>query len=130
MIIQIDVSVGELLDKISILKIKSYKIKDTAKLKHINYELDSLTNTALKLNVFDVELLEELSEINSSLWKIEDDLRELELKKDFSDTFIQLARKVYITNDKRFKIKNKINDKYGYLVNEQKSYKNYNIKRT
>ncbi len=128
MIIQIDVSVGELLDKISILKIKSYKIKDTAKLKHINYELDSLTNTALKLNVLDVELLEELSEINSSLWKIEDDLRELELKKDFSDTFIQLARKVYITNDKRFKIKNKINDKYGSLVTEQKSYKNYNIK--
>ena len=76
----------------------------------------------------DVELLEELSEINSSLWKIEDDLRELELKKDFSDTFIQLARKVYITNDKRFKIKNKINDKYGSLVTEQKSYKNYNIK--
>ena len=128
MIIQIDVSVGELLDKISILKIKSYKIKDTAKLKHINYELDSLTNTALKLNVLDVVLLEELSEINSSLWKIEDDLRELELKKDFSDTFIQLARKVYITNDKRFKIKNKINDKYGSLVTEQKSYKNYNIK--
>tara|TARA_R100000353_G_scaffold73732_1_gene56326 strand:+ start:6265 stop:6651 length:387 start_codon:yes stop_codon:yes gene_type:complete len=128
MIIQIDVSVGELLDKISILKIKSYKIKDTAKLKHINYELDSLTNTALKLNVLDVELLEELSEINSSLWKIEDDLRELELKKDFSDTFIQLARKVYITNDKRFKIKSKINDKYGSLVTEQKSYKNYNIK--
>ena len=128
MIIQIDVSVGELLDKISILKIKSYKIKDTAKLKHINYELDSLTNTALKLNVLDVELLDELSEINSSLWKIEDDLRELELKKDFSDTFIQLARKVYITNDKRFKIKNKINDKYGSLVTEQKSYKNYNIK--
>mgnify|MGYP003118156449 FL=1 len=128
MIIQIDVSVDELLDKISILKIKSYKIKDTAKLKHINYELDSLTNTALKLNVLDVELLEELSEINSSLWKIEDDLRELELKKDFSDTFIQLARKVYITNDKRFKIKNKINDKYGSLVTEQKSYKNYNIK--
>ena len=128
MIIQIDVSVGELLDKISILKIKSYKIKDTAKLKHINYELDSLTNTALKLNLLDVELLEELSEINSSLWKIEDDLRELELKKDFSDTFIQLARKVYITNDKRFKIKNKINDKYGSLVTEQKSYKNYNIK--
>ena len=128
MIIQIDVSVGELLDKISILKIKSYKIKDTAKLKHINYELDSLTNTALKLNVLDVELLEELSEINSSLWKIEDDLRELELKKDFSDTFIQLARKVYITNDKRFKIKNKINNKYGSLVTEQKSYKNYNIK--
>ena len=128
MIIQIDVSVGELLDKISILKIKSYKIKDAAKLKHINYELDSLTNTALKLNVLDVELLEELSGINSSLWKIEDDLRELELKKDFSDTFIQLARKVYITNDKRFKIKNKINDKYGSLVTEQKSYKNYNIK--
>jgi hypothetical protein len=128
MIIQIDVSVGELLDKISILKIKSYKIKDTAKLKHINYELDSLTNTALKLNVLDVELLEELSEINSSLWKIEDDLRELEFKKDFSDTFIQLARKVYITNDKRFKIKNKINNKYGSLVTEQKSYKNYNIK--
>tara|TARA_R100001530_G_C4296055_1_gene149256 strand:- start:731 stop:1108 length:378 start_codon:yes stop_codon:yes gene_type:complete len=125
MTIQIETSVGELLDKISILQIKVSKIKDREKLKHISYELDSLTNTAVESEVMDLELLGELVEINSSLWEIEDTLRELEREKDFSNTFIELARKVYITNDKRFEIKNKINYKYGSLVKEQKSYKEY-----
>ena len=122
------ISAGELLDKISILKIKSKKINDKNKLENINFELNSL------LDIIDEKfpesdtidsMINDLFQVNSLLWEIEDDIREKERRNQFDKEFIELARSVYFTNDKRFSIKNKINNKLGSDFKEEKSYKKY-----
>ena len=127
MLISPPVSLGELLDKISILMIKKDKITDEKKLLLIKEELSFLTQT-LEKNITKVKVknfLEELIEINSKLWVIEDDIRELERKKQFDNTFIELARSVYITNDERSQLKLKINKDFGSKIVEVKSYEGY-----
>lgn len=126
--INTEISVGELLDKISILKIKSLKIKDEQKLKNINKELASLNIIVDKtLNSYKGlgKRSNELMEVNLKLWSIEDEIREKERNKSFDSHFIELARSVYITNDKRFDIKNKINKESGSSFSEEKSYESY-----
>ena len=127
MIINISVSLGELVDKISILQIKRKNIKDKEKEKLINKEL-SLLEKSLKDSLNDnliIKYLDELIKINSKLWRIEDDLREHERKKIFDQKFIELARSVYLTNDKRSHVKLEINKKFGSQIIEVKSYKKY-----
>lgn len=126
--INTEISVGELLDKISILKIKSSKIKDEEKLKNINKELQALNlivDQSLKSYKALGKRSNELMDVNLKLWSIEDDIREKEREKCFDDSFIELARSVYITNDKRFEIKNKINKESGSSFSEEKSYEKY-----
>ena len=127
MIINIPVSLGELVDKISILQIKRKNIRDKEKEKLINKELSLLKKT-LKNSLNDnliKKYLDELIKINSKLWRIEDDLREHERKKIFDQKFIELARSVYLTNDKRSHVKLEINKKFGSQIIEVKSYKKY-----
>ena len=126
--ILVEVSVGELLDKISILEIKQEKIKDLGKLKFINEEhsilKDQLNNNVKsdqKLN----ELFESLKEINAKLWVIEDDKRQCEKEKDFTETFIKLSRDVHFLNDDRAKIKLQINNHTGSKIKEIKEYTSY-----
>ena len=126
--IKISVSIGELIDKITILEIKTTAIKDIVKIKHIEKELEELFyiyNNKLSTNNKCQEYKDELLITNKKLWKIEDDIRECERIKDFGDTFIKLARSVYYENDKRFEIKNKINVLYNSNIVEVKSYKVY-----
>ena len=127
MIINTPISLGELIDKISILIIKDKKIKDEKKLALIQEEL-TLLNTTLKnaINNNDINnYLIQLVDINSKLWKIEDELRNCERSKKFDKKFIDLARSVYIINDNRSKIKLEINNKFGSKIVEVKSYKKY-----
>ena len=127
MIISTPISLGELVDKISILHIKNLNIKDDKKLKLIREELDIL-NTILDEHIKRDDIkkyLNELININSKLWVIEDDIRECERKKIFDQTFIDLARSVYFTNDNRSKIKLDINKKFGSKIIEVKSYEDY-----
>ena len=127
MLINISVSLGELLDKISILIIKQKNITDHGKLKNINKELETLNDTLknyLKEQEFDFYLKSLLS-INTKLWKIEDHIRECERQKKFDQKFVDLARSVYFTNDERAKIKNEINKTFGSELVEVKSYKKY-----
>lgn len=126
MIVETPVSVGELVDKITILRIKSRRIKDQEKLININYELNQLISVFSKLDIPDI-LFEfvELEDINRELWDIEDDIREKERSKQFDDEFIELARAVYITNDKRSEVKKQINIKVGSDLIEEKSYEQY-----
>ena len=126
--ILVEVSVGELLDKISILEIKQEKIKDPEKLKFINEEhsilKDQLNNNVKsdqKLN----ELFGSLKEINAKLWVIEDDKRQCENEKDFTETFIKLSRDVHFLNDDRAKIKLEINNHTGSKIKEIKEYTSY-----
>ena len=126
--ILVEVSVGELLDKISILEIKQEKIKDLEKLKFINEEhsilKDQLNNNVKsdqKLN----ELFESLKKINAKLWVIEDDKRQCEKEKDFADNFIKLSRDVHFLNDDRAKIKLEINNHTGSKIKEIKEYTSY-----
>lgn len=125
MILNVAVSVGELLDKISILKVKTRKVKNAHKLKFIQEELELLTNTAEQASVLDEDLIAELESVNEALWIIEDDIRVKERDKSFGDDFIELARAVYVTNDMRFEIKNKVNEKYNSGIREQKDYVEY-----
>ena len=127
MIISTPVSLGELVDKISILHIKNKNIKDNEKLKLIRAELKLLTITLddyLKKNDIQ-EFLDALIKINSELWIIEDEIRDCERSKKFDEKFISLARSVYITNDKRSEIKLDINKKFGSEIVEVKSYEEY-----
>ena len=127
MIINTPISLGELIDKISILKIKQKNIKNKEKLKFINQEL-LLLETTLKNATTDVkinEFLDKLIEVNSKLWKIEDDIRDCERNKKFDEKFIDLARLVYFTNDKRSEIKLDINSFFGSALVEIKSYEKY-----
>ena len=126
--ILVEVSVGELLDKISILEIKKEKIKDSEKLKFINDDhailkdqLDQNVKSDNKLN----ELFQSLKEINAKLWVIEDDKRMCEKTSDFGEKFIKLSRDVHFLNDDRAKIKLEINNHTGSKIKEIKEYTNY-----
>ena len=123
--VEIQTSVGELLDKISILKIKKQKINNESKLINIEKELNSLLNTSQNLLDNDPKIfnkfIEELMIVNLNLWETEDEIRVLE-KKIFDEKFIELARNVYFKNDKRFEIKSKINNYYGSQIVEEKQY--------
>ena len=127
MIINTPISLGELVDKISILMIKKKNISDSIKLQHVNKELEFLQKTLKKYISEDKinEFLLKLVNINSKLWDIEDDIRECERKKLFDQTFIDLARSVYFTNDERAKVKNDINKTFGSEFVEVKSYEEY-----
>tara|TARA_B100000282_G_scaffold104113_1_gene73666 strand:- start:409 stop:798 length:390 start_codon:yes stop_codon:yes gene_type:complete len=124
----IEISVGELLDKISILEIKLEKIKDPNKLKFITAELSILKDQLSKnidYNEKIKNLYQSLKEINSRLWIIEDNKRECEKNKDFSEVFIKLSRDVHFLNDDRAKIKLEINNITGSNIKEIKEYTNY-----
>ena len=127
MIINTPVSLGELVDKISILHIKNINIKDYEKLKLIREELELLNQTLNKhIKNNDIQnYLDSLIEINSKLWVIEDDIRDCERNKKFDQIFIDLARSVYFTNDKRSEVKLEINKKFGSKIIEVKSYEDY-----
>lgn len=114
----IPVSVGELLDKISILEIKSMFIND----EYVIKELEELNRIKDMITQLSPEYMNELREVNKKLWKIEDELRNLEKEKRFDQEFVELARSVYITNDKRAEIKRKINEETNSLYKEIKVY--------
>ena len=123
---KIEVSIGEIVDKLSILQIKKDNITDEVKLENINKEyvyLHEIVFSQLKINYNDD--YSKLLDVNKSLWVIEDKLRYKERDESFDDDFIQLARSVYFTNDKRAEIKKEINITYGSLFVEEKSYSNY-----
>ena len=124
----VEVSIGELLDKVSILEIKQEKIKDTEKLKFINNE-HSILRDQLKKNVKSDDklnnLYQSLKEINAKLWVIEDDKRQCEKDKNFGEKFIKLSRDVHFLNDDRAKIKLEINNHTGSSIKEIKEYTNY-----
>ena len=127
MIISTPVSLGELVDKLSILHIKNINIKDDEKLKLIREELDLLNKTLndhIKRDNIQ-KYLDSLIEINSKLWVIEDDIRDCERNKNFDQKFIDLARSVYFTNDKRSEVKLDINKNFGSTIIEVKSYEEY-----
>lgn len=124
--VQCSVSLGELVDKISILVIKQKHIKDEQKLIHVRKEEQVLRQTMNGLGLDGIQgFLDRLVDVNSVLWKIEDDIREKERQKKFDQEFIELARAVYVTNDQRFKVKNEINERFGSELREVKSYKEY-----
>jgi len=126
--ILVEVSVGELLDKISILEIKKEKIKDSEKLKFINDEYEVLKDQLdknVKSNEKIDKLFQSLKEINSKLWVIEDDKRLCEKNSDFSEKFIKLSRDVHFLNDDRAKIKLEINHHTGSKIKEIKKYTSY-----
>ena len=127
--IEIPISTGELLDKLSILEIKKDKVKDSTKLKNINHEYDLLSNLSKNLKEKDEKsfnsLYEEILKVNKKLWDIEDKIRILESEKRFDEEFILVARSVYFINDDRFDIKKKINETFGSDVAEEKEYIEY-----
>ena len=124
----VEVSIGELLDKISILEIKQDKIKDPEKLKFINNE-HSILKDQLKKNVKSDDnlnnLYQSLKEINAKLWIIEDDKRQCEKDKDFGEKFIKLSRDIHFLNDDRAKIKLSMNEHTGSKIKEIKEYTSY-----
>ena len=123
-----EISAGELLDKISILEIKLDKIKDKESLIEINKEYASLSetkNSNISITKDLENLTKQLKEINMKLWSIEDEKRMCEKNKDFGKKFIELARSVYLNNDKRAKIKSEINKLLGSNIREIKKYINY-----
>lgn len=127
--INVEISVGELIDKTSILEIKLLKIKDKVKIKEIEKEYDTLVQICHEIKDADEEYFkifyEEIKVINLKLWEIEDQIRLKEKNKEFDNTFIDLARNVYKTNDERFILKNKINNHFGSEIKEQKDYQDY-----
>ena len=123
-----EISAGELLDKISILEIKLEKIKDKASQEAINKEykiIKEVQNSSLEVTEKLKTLFKEIKEVNLNLWNIEDKLRICEKNKDFGKTFIELARSVYLNNDKRSKIKLEINNILDSNIREIKQYANY-----
>ncbi len=129
MSINIEISIGEFWDKITILQIKADRIKDKDKLVNITKELNQLVNHWEKSSHNEIEINEELKNlrhINEQLWDIEDDIRDKEQAQEFDDVFVELARSVYFTNDKRAEVKKEINKKMGSSLVEEKSYKEYN----
>lgn len=130
MLIQAPISLGELIDKITILEIKTANIADAAKLANVTHELEVLNNTVSQLldaaGIAKLAPLKAaLKDINQQLWVIEDDIRDCERAKDFSEPFIELARAVYVTNDKRAAVKKDINLAFGSELVEEKSYRDY-----
>ena len=131
MSIKIELSIGELLDKISILQIKAERIDDPSKVKNINKELDVLMSLWNDSPYSDTNLSSEINDlknINEALWDIEDKIRDKERNQVFDKDFIELARSVYFTNDKRAEIKRIINGKTGSELIEEKSYSDYSTK--
>ena len=128
MSIKTEISVGEFLDKLSILQIKQDRIKEAAKLVNINREIETLmtiwVSSAYCGSGIDAEL-DQLRQVNEQLWEIEDDIRTKEAKGEFDSEFVRLARAVYITNDRRARIKKTINEKVDSGLSEEKSYKDY-----
>jgi Family of unknown function (DUF6165) len=119
------ISIGELIDKISILEIKRERIADGAKLRHVDAELTLLreTKSAAGLDTADMQsFAAELKAINTRLWDIEDEIRELEARQDFGERFVTLARDVYLTNDRRADLKKQISLRFGSGIVEEKSY--------
>lgn len=128
MLINTPVSIGEVVDKVTILAIKSERITSVEKLQNINKELELLREILSGVDGLwtTIEsLYADLKRINEELWVIEDDIRIKEYKKEFDDEFIRLARAVYVTNDKRADVKKKINLKLGSELVEEKSYEDY-----
>lgn len=125
--ITIPASIGELIDKLSILRVKQIKISNIEKLEYVNKEFELLYNLSSHyLDDSKVEdLYHKLVEINTKLWDVEDRLREIETERNFKGEFIDLARKVYYTNDARFRLKNEINILTSSEIREVKDYKKY-----
>ena len=128
MSVEIEVSYGELVDKITILEIKFERITDAAKLQNIQHELAILTQAWINSGV-DLEAVAEerraLKIINEKLWDIEDEIRRKEAAKSFDNEFVEIARSVYRTNDERSVVKRAINDRFGSNLVEEKSYQPY-----
>lgn len=127
-----EISVGEFLDKVTILEIKSERIKDAAKLENVHKELNILRQTWQNSPFSQKDIaaeIAELKEINERLWEIEDYIRDKESEGAFDDQFIQLARSVYVTNDERAAVKRRINVKVGSNLVEEKSYADYKQKK-
>ena len=126
--IQVPISPGELLDKITILQIKSERIDDPAKLANVNTELEMLTRvweTSVEADDRIATLTARLKSINEALWEIEDDIRDEERNKRFGERFVELARAVYVTNDERAEAKKQVNLHLNSNIVEEKSYKDY-----
>jgi predicted nuclease with TOPRIM domain len=124
----VEISAGELFDKITILKIKTEKIKDKSKLENVHKELDILEKEALKFDNMSDRLsdhIKNLKNINSELWDIENIKREMEASKDFGESFIKISRDVHFKNDIRAKIKKDINNLTNSNVSEEKEYSKY-----
>ena len=122
---RIEVSIGEIVDKLSILQIKLENITDEDKLVNIKKEFNYLYSIVFKDLKIQLEDYQPLLDINKELWGIEDDIRDEERAKRFEERFIEVARAVYFTNDKRSQIKKDINVKYGSEFVEEKSYQDY-----
>jgi hypothetical protein len=123
---KIEISIGEIVDKLSILQIKKNNIQDVIKLENINKEYEYLNDVVFNELKISKEDFFNLVLINETLWDIEDKIRFKERDKEFDNDFVELARSVYFTNDKRAEIKKEINLKYGSLFVEEKSYSKYN----
>ena len=125
--VTVPVSIGEMIDKLSILQVKKTKISDEVKLEFVNKEFQILHDlSSIYLKNIEIEsLYHQLIEINSSLWDVEDRLRIIETEKKFEGEFISLARKVYFTNDERFRLKNEINLITSSEIREVKDYVKY-----
>jgi hypothetical protein len=122
---KIEVSNGEIIDKLTILQIKLERIKDEAKLINLRREYDELIKVTNSILNIDDPLYKALYEVNCELWDIEDHIRDLERKKDFGDDFIRTARSVYFRNDKRAELKKEINISTSSGLTEEKSYEKY-----
>ncbi|MFV0291239.1 MAG: DUF6165 family protein [Mangrovibacterium sp.] len=122
---KIEVSNGEIVDKLTIIEIKLERIKDAGKLANLRNEYDVLNEATTQIISKDHAHYQALLEVNKELWDIEDRIRELEKAKDFGDEFVQVARSVYFKNDTRAEVKRKINDLTGSTLVEEKSYENY-----
>ena len=126
--IHVPVSPGEVLDKITILEIKSERMTDAEKVANVRVELTLLqetwSNSVSRDQVID-DLHDQLKKINETLWEIEDDIRDKERVKEFDARFIELARQVYFTNDRRSQVKKELNVHLGSLIIEEKSYQDY-----
>ncbi|MBV6631407.1 MAG: hypothetical protein KI792_00090 [Alphaproteobacteria bacterium] len=126
--LRVPVSIGEVIDKITILEIKEERITDAAKVENIRLELSMLRETIASEIGDDAELPQlhaKLKGINEELWVIEDDIRDKERAKTFDDEFVRLARAVYVTNDRRAAVKREINEHFGSTLVEEKSYAAY-----
>lgn len=126
--ITVEIAPGELIDKITILEIKSERMTDASKLANVRIELETLEkarDNAIPSSAELTELTGQLKAINEQLWKIEDDIRDCERDKDFSSKFVELARSVYKSNDKRAALKRDVNTLLGSHLVEEKSYREY-----
>ena len=126
--LSVEISPGELIDKITILEIKLERMDNADKLKNVRIEYDTLIGVrdlAIESTEDLTNLMTELKTINEALWQIEDDIRDCERAKDFGEAFVKLARAVYVTNDMRMSVKRQINDYLGSRLVEEKSYAAY-----